>query len=122
VTIAALLVLLWLVWAVPLMICGAVHLNNVRLSSPFAPGTAAWPTAWVGAATVALGLEALRNWALPDAASGAWSGYYSYTGAGIVDWRALGMAGAFMILGATHSPIAANDRAPASSARSPDGR
>ena len=78
----------------PLLICGALHLRRV------VPGRWAWQAAWVGAAVVAVGLEAViwEGWAGPAESP-------AYYGSAVTDWRALSQAAAFVILGVTMAAV-----------------
>jgi hypothetical protein len=96
-TIAAegnLLVPLWAVLPAPLLICGAAHLRQT------VPGRGAWPAAWASAVSIAtvLEVEIWKGWAAPPESPG-------YYGPAIVDWHALDLAVAFVILGVTMAAV-----------------
>ena len=90
----ALLVPLWAVLPAPLLIFGAAHLRQT------VPGRGAWPAAWASAVSIAtvLEVEIWKGWAAPPESPG-------YYGPAIVDWHALDLAVAFVILGVTMAAV-----------------
>lgn len=87
-TLAVFWYLPWLVYPIPLLIAGIVHVRRV------VPGSWRWPTAWAGAVAAGIALEALvathAGFHFPSPA---------YTGPGMVSWVALGESFGFAVVG-----------------------
>jgi hypothetical protein len=88
-TLAMFWYLPWLVYPVPLLIAGIVHLRRA------APGSWPWLAAWAGAVAADIALEALVathvGFHFPSP---------TYTGPGMVSWVALGESSGFVAVGA----------------------